>query len=415
MTASLPRLSLTDKFTVEDGTIYLTGVQALVRLPIVQHRADLARGLSTATFISGYPGSPVGGFDLELQRRRAMLAEHHVVHNMGVNEELAATSVMGSQLAQQLPDPRYDGVVGIWYGKANGFDRALDAMRQANLAGTTRTGGAVAVVGDDPTAKSSPTPGATEFPAAAVMMPMLYPGDVQEVLDLGLHAVALSRCSGLWTVLKMSTTVADGSGSAYVSPERIQPVLIQPQLDGRPYEHVPNTHFYGAKVLQLESSMLYARIEAALAYARANDLNRITLRGPHDRLGVIASGKTYYDLRQACRDLGLDDDALRELGVRLLQLRMPYPLEGQIVRQFAAGLEEILVIEDKRPFVELLRQGRALRPRRAAPSARQAGRPGRPAGADPRRARHGRDRPAARGPAARASPTCPTSRRTCSG
>jgi indolepyruvate ferredoxin oxidoreductase len=353
MTASLPRLSLTDKFTVEDGTIYLTGVQALVRLPIVQHRADQARGLNTATFISGYPGSPVGGFDLELQRRRAMLAEHHVVHNMGVNEELAATSVMGSQLAMRLPDPKYDGVVGIWYGKANGFDRALDAMRQANLAGTTRTGGAVAVVGDDPTAKSSPTPGATEFPAAAVMMPMLYPGDVQEVLDLGLHAVALSRCSGLWTVLKMSTTVADGSGSAYVSPSRVNPVMTWPELDGQPYHHVPDTHFYGVRVLNLERSLLYARIEAALAYARANDVNRITLRGDHDRLGVIASGKTYFDLRQACRDLGLDDARLQQIGVRLLQLRMPYPLEGRIVREFASGLQEILVLEDKRPFVEL--------------------------------------------------------------
>ena len=226
-------------------------------------------------------------------------------------------------------------------------------MRQANLCGTTRDGGAVAVVGDDPTAKSSPTPGATEFPAAAVMMPMLYPGDVQEVLDLGVHAVALSRCSGLWTALKMSTSVADGSGSAFVSPGRVTPVMVSPELDGRPYVHVPSTHFYGARVLQLERSLVYARMPAALAYARENDINRITLRGPDDRLGVIASGKTYFDLRQACRDLGLDDDELHRLGVRLLQLRMPYPLEGHIVREFADGLAEILVLEDKRPFVEL--------------------------------------------------------------
>ncbi|MGV1007492.1 MAG: indolepyruvate ferredoxin oxidoreductase family protein [Dermatophilaceae bacterium] len=353
MTAVAHRLTLSDRFTVDDGLIYLTGVQALLRMPIGQRRADVARGLHTATFISGYPGSPVGGFDLELQRRKALLAEHHIVHTMGVNEEIAATSVMGSQLAAQLPQPKYDGVVGIWYGKANGFDRALDAMRQANLCGTTREGGAVAIVGDDPTAKSSPTPGASEFPAAAVMMPMLYPGDVQEVLDLGAHAVALSRCTGLWTALKMSTIVADGSGSALVSPDRVTPTMVSPQLDGRPYVHVPSTHFYGAKVLQLERSMVYARMPAALAYARANDLNRITLRGTGDRLGVIASGKTYFDLRQACRDLGLDDDTLHRMGVRLLQLRMPYPLEGQIVREFAEGLAEILVLEDKRPFVEL--------------------------------------------------------------
>ncbi len=354
MTVTAPSLSLSDRFTVERGKIYLTGVQALVRAPLMRRHADLASGLNTATFISGYPGSPVGGFDLELQRRRPLLAEHHIVHTMGVNEEIAATSVMGSQLAAQLPGPKYDGVVGMWYGKANGFDRALDAMRQANLCGTTRTGGAVAVVGDDPTAKSSPTPGASEFPAAAVMMPMLVPGDVQDVLDLAVHAVALSRSSGLWTVLKIATSVADGSGSAYVAPDRVTPVLVEPTLDGRPYVHVPSSYFIGAKVLQLETSLVYARMPAAIEYARANDVNRITLRGPQDRLGIIASGKTYFDLRQACRDLGLDDAALEHLGVRLLQLRMPYPLEGHIVREFASGLQEILVLEDKRPFIELL-------------------------------------------------------------
>ncbi len=348
-----PELSLNDKFTVEEGKIYLTGVQALVRLPLVQRRADLARGANTGTFISGYPGSPLGGYDLELQRRKKMLADHHVVHTMGVNEELAATAVMGSQLAQQLPEPKYDGVVGIWYGKANGFDRALDALRQGNLAGTAATGGALALVGDDPTAKSSPTPGASEMTAAAIMMPMLYPGDVQEVLDLGVHGVAMSRCSGLWTAIKMATPVADGSGSAFVSTDRVQPVLVTAEFDGRPYVHTPSSHLYGESVLLLERSMVYARMEAALAYARANDINRITLRGANDRLGIISAGKTYYDLRQALRDLGLDDGELHRLGVRLLQLRMPYPLDGKIVREFAAGLEEILVLEDKRPFVEL--------------------------------------------------------------
>jgi indolepyruvate ferredoxin oxidoreductase len=350
---ALPPLSLDHKFTIDAGKIYLTGVQALVRLPLVQRRADQARGRNTATFISGYPGSPLGGYDLELQRRKALLADHHIVHTMGVNEELAATSVMGSQIAQQLPDPRYDGVVGLWYGKANGFDRAMDSLRQANLCGTHRTGGALALVGDDPTAKSSPTPGASEMAAAALMMPMLYPGDVQEVLDLGLHGIAMSRCSGLWTAIKMSTQVADGSGSAFVAMDRVDPVLVAAELDGRPYEHVPSSHLYGESVLRLERSMVYARVEAALAYARANDINRITLSTPDDRIGIVATGKTYFELRQALRELGLDDAELRRLGVRLLQLRMPYPLEGRIVREFASGLREILVLEDKRPFVEL--------------------------------------------------------------
>ena len=353
MTLTSQPLSLTDKFTADEAKIYLTGVQALVRMPLVQRRADVARGLNVGTFISGYPGSPLGGYDLELQRRKPLLAEHHVVHTMGVNEELAATAVMGSQLALQLPDPKYDGVVGIWYGKANGFDRAMDSLRQANLCGTTRTGGALALVGDDPTAKSSPTPGASEFSAAALMMPLLFPGDVQEVLDLGLHAVAMSRCSGLWTAIKMSTSVADGSGSAFVSTDRVQPVMVTAELDGREYEHVPSSHLYGESVLSLERSMVYARIEAALAYARANDINWITLRTPEDRLGIVASGKTYFDLRQALRELGLKDSDLQRLGVRLLHMRMPYPLDGQIVREFASGLRQILVLEDKRPFLEL--------------------------------------------------------------
>jgi len=348
-----PELSLEDKFTVDEGIIHLTGVQALVRLPLVQRRLDLAAGLNTATFISGYPGSPLGGYDLELQRRRKLLEAHHVVHQMGVNEELGATAVMGSQLAMQLPGPRYDGVLGLWYGKANGFDRAMDSLRQANLAGTVRTGGALALVGDDPTAKSSPTPGASEVAAAAIMMPMLYPGDVQEVLDLGQHAVALSRSCGLWVALKMSTTVADGSGSAFVAPGRVQPVMVDIDLDGKPYVHRPSTHMYGARVMEMEHSLVYGRMRAALAYARANDVNRITLRGDNDRIGIVSTGKTYFEMRQTLRELGLDDRELQRLGVRLLQVRMPYPLEGRIVREFAEGLSEILVLEDKRPFVEL--------------------------------------------------------------
>lgn len=353
MTATSHEFSLLDKFTVEQGQIYLTGVQALVRLPMTQRRIDLAQGLNTATFISGYPGSPLGGYDLELQRRRKLLEEHHIVHQMGVNEELGATAVMGSQLVQQLPQPKYDGVVGLWYGKANGLDRAMDALRQANLIGTTRTGGAVALVGDDPTAKSSPTPGASEFALASMLMPILYPGDVQEVLDLGLHAIGMSRSSGLWTALKMSTTVADGSGAALVSPDRVVPTLVTPMLNGNPYQHVPSSHMYGDKVLAMEHSQVNTRMWAALEYARVNDVNRITLRGEADKLGLIASGKTYFELRQALSALGLDDDELNRLGVRLLQLRMPYPLEGEIVREFSRGLTEILILEDKRPFVQL--------------------------------------------------------------
>ena len=352
--AAIRPFSLEDKYLVERGEVYLTGIQALVRVLLDQRRADRRAGLRSATLVSGYPGSPIGGFDLELSRRKRLLDEHDVVHQMGVNEELAATAVMGSQIVAQLPAPKYDGVVGFWYGKANGFDRAMDALRQANLCGTSPGGGAVAIVGDDPTAKSSPTPGASEIAASALLMPMLYPGDVQEILDLGLHAVAMSRCSGLWSSLKLTTNVADGSGTALVDPDRVQPAMVQAHLDGRPYVHLPSAHLYGESVLGMERSAVYARIEAALEYSRANDLNRILLSDRDDRLGIVAPGKTFYELRQALRMLDLDDAELGRLGIRLLHLRMPYPLDGKIVREFALGLSEVLVLEDKRPFVELL-------------------------------------------------------------
>src|ERR687896_2099208 len=233
-------VSLEDKYLLEDGRILLTGVQALVRLPLEQHRADRRRGLRTATMISGYQGSPLGGLDKELQRNSEICADHHVFHVPGLNEELGATSAWGSQLAGQLPGARYDGALAMWYGKSPGLDRAADSLRHGNFVGVPRTGGAMAIVGDDPSCKSSTIPSASEALLQSLQMPVFYPGNVQEVLDLGLHALACSRTSGLWSGFKIVTSVADAVGTGVVAPDRVTPVIPTVEWNRKPYEHVPN-------------------------------------------------------------------------------------------------------------------------------------------------------------------------------
>ncbi|HEY8770759.1 MAG TPA: indolepyruvate ferredoxin oxidoreductase family protein [Thermoleophilaceae bacterium] len=344
-------MALDDKYLLEDGRALLTGVQGLVRLALDQHRADRRRGLHTGTMISGYQGSPLGGLDQELARNRDLCEEHHVFHVPGLNEELGATSAWGSQLAARLPGARYDGAIGLWYGKAPGLDRAADSLRHGNFVGVSRTGGGLAVVGDDPSCKSSTIPSASEALLQSLHMPVFYPGSVQEVVDLGLHALACSRASGLWSGFKVVTGVADALGSAEFAPDRIVPVMPEVEWNGRPYEHVPDGNLLAPGSLELERSMLGPRTELALAYARENGVNRV--QGPRNAwLGIAAAGKSWFDLRQALRDLGLDDAALQRAGVRLLKLGMIWPLEPTLVRDFAGGLDELLVVEEKRAFVE---------------------------------------------------------------
>ncbi|HEX2414723.1 MAG TPA: indolepyruvate ferredoxin oxidoreductase family protein [Thermoleophilaceae bacterium] len=346
-------ISLEDKYVLEEGRILLTGVQGLVRLPLDQHRADRRLGLHTATMISGYQGSPLGGFDQELARNRKVAEEHHVRHVPGLNEELGATSAWGSQLAAGLPGARYDGVLALWYGKAPGLDRAADSLRHGNFVGVSRTGGALAVVGDDPSCKSSTVPSASEPMLASLQMPVFFPGSVQEVLDLGRHALACSRTSGLWVGFKIVTSVADAVSSAAVAPDRVAPVIPEVMYNGRPYEHVPNAHLLAPESLEMERTLLGPRTELALAYARENGINRI--EGAGDAwLGVVAPGKSYFDLMHALRSLGLEGSALERAGVRILKLGMVSPLEPRIARDFAAGLDEILIAEEKGPFVETL-------------------------------------------------------------
>jgi len=348
-----PDISLDDKYLLAEGRILLTGLQGLVRLPLDQHRADRRRGLHTGTMISGYQGSPLGGLDRELQRNRELCAEHHVRHVPGLNEELGATSAWGSQLAANLPGASYDGVLAMWYGKAPGLDRAADSLRHGNFVGVSRTGGALAVVGDDPSCKSSTIPSASESLLASFGMPVFFPGNVQEVLDLGLHAFACSRASGLWAGFKIITNVADAVSTAEVAPDRVAPALPMVEWNGRPYEHVPNGNLLAPASLEMERTLFGPRTELALAYAYENGVNRI--EGAGDAwLGIVAPGKCYFDLRHALRNLGLDDRELDRAGVRILKLGMISPLEPRITSEFARGLEEILVVEEKGPFVETL-------------------------------------------------------------
>ena len=259
-------------------------------------------------------------------------------------------AVQGTQLASVTRGARHDGVTGVWYGKAPGLDRASDALRHANLMGTHHRGGALALVGDDPAAKSSTVPSGSEFTLADLAIPTLYPADPAEIVELGLHAIALSRAAGTWAALKIVTAVADGAMSAELGG--FDPVLPDMLIDGKPWRHTVSGHLLQPTVGILERDLYGARLEIARRYAAANRLNRIVLRGGSDEIGLVASGKTWLDLRQALAALNLDDDALRLRGIRLLKLGMVWPLEPRIVREFATGLREIVVVEERRPFLE---------------------------------------------------------------
>ena len=351
-TAFRPRVAtLDERYQRQDGTIYLTGIQALVRMLLDRARHDRERGITTASYVSGYEGSPLGGYDLELARHRELLGEYAILHQPGLNEELAATAVSGTQLAGRVGDARYDGVTGVWYGKAPGLDRATDALRHANMIGTAPAGGAVALVGDDPAAKSSTLPCSSEMALAGLLMPTFYPADPAEALVHGMHAVELSRASGLWSAMKVVTAMADGASTAQVSPHWAAPDLSGLPGGLRAYGHQPRARLLGAELAELERSQQLTRLPIATEYIRRSGLNVVT--GPRSaRIGLVAAGKTYLDVCQALTALGLTEDDLGRHGIRLLKLGVIYPLEPSVVAGFAAGLDEIIVVEDKRAFLE---------------------------------------------------------------
>jgi indolepyruvate ferredoxin oxidoreductase len=345
--SALP-VSLEDKYQLASGRIYLNGTQALVRLAMIQRERDLAAGLNTAGFISGYRGSPLGGFDQALWKARDHLKRHHIHFTPGVNEELAATAVWGSQQVGLFEGARYDGVFAMWYGKGPGVDRCGDVFKHANAAGTAKHGGVLLVAGDDHACKSSTLPHQSEHAFDAAMIPVLYPTGVQEIFELGLHGFAMSRYSGCYVAFKTVSETVDSSASIAVDPET--PRIILPEDFPVPPQGL-NIRWPDGPMEQ-ELRLQHDKIYAALAYCRANKLNRITVDSPRPRLGIVASGKSYLDVLQALEDLGIDQDHAAEIGIRLYKVCMPWPLEPNGIREFAKGLEEVLVVEEKRQLIE---------------------------------------------------------------
>ncbi|MCX7897260.1 MAG: indolepyruvate ferredoxin oxidoreductase family protein [Rhodocyclaceae bacterium] len=341
-------VSLDDKYTLTRGRVYLTGTQALVVLLLLQRRRDQAAGLNTAGFVSGYRGSPLGGLDLALWQAQKHLARHHVVFQPAINEDLAATAIWGSQQVNLFPGARYDGVFALWYGKGPGVDRSGDVFKHANSAGTWKYGGVLAVAGDDHAARSSTLAHQSEHAFKAAMMPVLVPANVQEYLDLGLHGWAMSRYSGCWVGFKAVADTVESSGTVEIDPDRVEIVL--PQDFELPAEGL-NIRWPDERLAQ-EARLLDYKLYAALAYCRANKLDRLVLDSPNPRLGIITAGKSYLDVRQALDDLGIDDRLAAEIGIRLYKVAMTWPLEAEGVRHFAEGLEEILVVEEKRQLIE---------------------------------------------------------------
>jgi len=347
---ALETVTLDDKYSLDYGRAFMSGVQALVKLPMLQRQRDALVGKNTAGFISGYRGSPLGGYDQALWKAQKYLKAQNIVFQPGVNEELAATALWGTQQLGFAPagSNRFDGVFGIWYGKGPGVDRCSDVFKHANMAGTTPWGGVIAVAGDDHVAKSSTAAHQSDHIFKACGLPVFFPATVQEILDLGVHAFAMSRYAGVWSGMKTIQEIVESSATAMIDPERVQ-VRIPTDFvmpPGGVHIRWPDT------ALEQEARLFDYKWYAALAYIRANRLNYNVIEGPNDRFGLIASGKAYNDTRQALADLGLDDETCRRVGIRLHKVGVVWPLEAQITREFATGLREILVVEEKRQVIE---------------------------------------------------------------
>ena len=348
MQKALTAVSLEDKYTVETGRVYISGTQALVRLPMLQKQRDRLQGLDTAGYISGYRGSPLGALDLALWKAKKHLSENNIVFQAGVNEELAATAIWGTQQTNLWPTGKHDGVFGMWYGKGPGVDRSGDVFKHANSAGTSPHGGVLLLAGDDHAAKSSSVAHQSEHALIAAGIPVLYPSSVQEYIDYGLHGWAMSRYSGLWVGMKCVTDVVESTASIEMDPERVKIVL--PEDFAMPEGGVSIR--WPDPPLAQEARLFDYKWYAALAYIRANKINRVVIESPVARFGIMTAGKAYLDVRQSLVDLGLDDETCSKVGIRVLKVGCIWPLDAQDARAFATGLEEILVVEEKRQILE---------------------------------------------------------------
>ena len=341
-------VSIDDKYTRDHGRAFMTGTQALIRLSLLQAQRDHAAGLNTAGYITGYRGSPLGSLDMTATKAKTYLDAHRVHFHPGVNEDLAATAVWGTQQVNMFAGAQVDGVFSMWYGKGPGVDRCGDVFKHANMAGSAQHGGVLVIAGDDHAAKSSTTAHQSEHILKACGIPVLYPATVQEYLDYGQHGWAMSRFTGLWVGMKCVTDIVESGASVDLDLARVEIVL--PQELALPADGL-NIRWPDA-VLDQEVRMNSHKWYAALAYARVNKLNRIIWDSPHASIGIVTAGKSYLDTRQALADLGIDEAVAQEIGIRLYKIGMTWPLEAEGVREFAQGLDEILVVEEKRQILE---------------------------------------------------------------
>ncbi|WP_428671364.1 indolepyruvate ferredoxin oxidoreductase family protein [Roseibium sp.] len=355
MNVHMPTVTLEDKYVATEGRVYLTGIQALVRLLLDRARLDRQAGLKTGGFVSGYRGSPLAGYDTELMRAHRHLRGYDIVFKPGVNEELGATAVWGSQKLRGeggIGRPtEYDGVFGVWYGKAPGVDRAGDALRQANASGTDRNGGVLALAGDDHLAKSSILPAQSEFYFEHAEIPVLNPADIQDVLDFGLHGLEMSRFTSLWTALICIADTMDASATINVSPDRLR--LVRPLDDDPRKDYHQNRDLLLGNRLETERLVRELRIPAAQNYVRTNGLDRVTFGTRQNvKLGIVTSGKAYRDLLQALDLMGISEDFAKSLGLAVYKVALTWPMEPLGLRDFARGAERLLVVEHKRAFME---------------------------------------------------------------
>ncbi len=338
--------SLSDRYLLGEGNVPLSGIQGIVRAIIDSARIDRSSHGEIGVFVSGYQGSPLGGLDTELQRASAVIDANGVVFHPGLNEELAATSIIGTQLLDSFRAKSFKGATGVWYGKSPGVDRATDAMRHGNLIGSSRYGGAVVLAGDDPAAKSSTVPGSSEATLAALGMPVLFAGNTQEMLNLYRHAVVMSRVSGLWSGFKVVTKVADSTGVITVGTA-LEPVIPVLEWHNKPYRHRPDANLLGPRLLEMEETLTGVRLSLAREYIYLNELNPVS-HAPSATFGIVATGTTYFDLLSALRDLGVEESP----AIRVMKMAALHPLDARSIASFARGLSEILILEEKGPFVE---------------------------------------------------------------
>ena len=345
------KVSLLDKYSKRDGSIFISGVQSLVRMPLVQKDIDISNNLNTAGFISGYKGSPLAGYDLELSRAQNFLDEKSIFHQPGLNEEIAATSVWGSQQGEFLSRGKFDGVFGIWYGKGPGVDRAMDALKHANAAGSSKHGGVLAIAGDDHGAKSSTLPHQSDHNFISAFIPYLYPSGVNDIVPYGLLGIAMSRFSGCWIGMKIVSDVADAAMVYDTDLEKANIIIPSKDFFGE-YAELSRNIYYKDNPRDQDHRLQRVKGFAAQAFGRVNGIDKTIWKGPKTKIGIITSGKSYNDVREALRWLNIDESSANDLGVGLYKVGMPWPLEPEGIREFCEGLDHVLVVEEKRELIE---------------------------------------------------------------